>query len=105
MLQVNLRIETGSVQFQTTGQVREAHLELLFGERAPDGTTRLSSDTPTVRVTAQSWDTAQEEGLRYTRRWKPAPGALSLRIVVRDMITGRYGTLDIPLNKLVPARN
>jgi VWFA-related protein len=105
MLQVNLRIETGSVQFQTSGQVREAHLEFLFGERAPDGTTRLSTDTPAVRVAAENWDTAQEEGLRYTRRWKPAPGALSLRVVVRDMITGQYGTLDIPLNTPVPARN
>jgi hypothetical protein len=105
MLQVNLRIETGSVQFQTTGQVREAHLELLFGERVPDGTTRLSTDTPTIKVLAQNWDTAQEEGLRYTRRWKPAPGALSLRVVVRDMISGQYGTLDIPLARLVPARH
>jgi VWFA-related protein len=105
MLQVNLRIETSSVQFETNGPVRQAHLELLFGERAPDGTTRLSSDTPIVKVSAQNWDTALEEGLRYTRRWKPAPGALSLRIVVRDMITGQYGTLDIPLNKVSPARN
>jgi hypothetical protein len=104
MLQVNLRIETGSVHFQTAGQVREAHLELLFGERAPDGTTRLTTATPAVRLGAQSWETAQQEGLRYTRRWKPAPDALSLRVVVRDMITGQYGTLDIPLNKIGPAR-
>jgi hypothetical protein len=84
--------------------MREAHRD-PFGERAPDGTTRLTTDTPTVKVDAKGWDTAQEEGLRYTRRWKPAPGALSLRIVVRDMITGQYGPLDIPLNKPGPARN
>jgi hypothetical protein len=103
--QVNLRIETESVQFQTAGQVREAHLEILFGERATDGTTHLSSDTATMRITAERWATAQEEGLRYSHRWKPAPGALSLRIVVRDMISGQYGYARHTANKLVPARN
>mgnify|MGYP003693535673 CR=1 FL=1 len=74
MLQVNLRIETGSVQFQTTGQVREAHLELLFGERVPDGTTRLSTDHADHKGRLRRIGTRRRRrAFRYTRRWKPAP--------------------------------
>ena len=53
-----------------------------------------------MKIAAERWETAQREGLRYARRWKPAPDAVSLRVVVRDMITGQYGTLDVPLKKL-----
>ena len=57
-----------------------------------------------MRVGPQDWNTAQEEGLRYSRRWTPAPDALSLRVVVRDMVTGQYGTLDVPLKKFLPQK-
>ena len=102
---VNLRIETGSLQFRTTGDVRAADLEILFAERTPNGAARLKTVTTSVRIGAQNWDTAQAEGLRYTHQWKPAPGALSLRVVVHDMITNRYGTLDIPLARTAQSRH
>ncbi len=105
LLQMNLRIETASLQFHTDGQNRLARIQVMFAERVPDGTTRLATDTPTVTIGPQDWDTAQREGLLYTRRWKPAAEATSLRVVVRDMMTGQYGTVDVPLKKLAPARN
>jgi hypothetical protein len=60
-------------------------------------------DAPTFTIPAQGWEAAQREGLLYARRWKPAPDAESLRVAVRDMLTGQYGTLDVPLKKLPPA--
>ena len=101
-LQVNLRIEADSLRFQPAGQELQAHVQVIFAERAPDGTARLTTDAATVKVVAERWDAAQREGLRYERRWKPAPDAVSLRVVVRDVITGQYGTLDVPLKKLAP---
>ena len=103
MLQINLRIETASLQFQTFDQDRQAKLQIIFAERAPDGS-RLTTDAATVRVGPQNWATAQAEGLRYSRRWTPGPDALSLRVVVRDMITGQYGTLDVPLRNFLPQK-
>jgi VWFA-related protein len=102
-LQVNLRIEAGSLRFHTDGQELQAKIQVILAERAPNGSTRLTTDAPTVKIAAQRWEAAEQEGLRYARRWKPAPDAVSLRIVVRDMITGQYGTLDVPLKKLAPA--
>jgi VWFA-related protein len=96
-LAVNLQIEPDSLRFQTSGQALQARIEVLLAERASDGRTRLSSDAPTVTIPAQAWEKAQEDGVRYTRLWKPASDAISLRVIVRDMLTGRYGTVDVPL--------
>jgi VWFA-related protein len=103
-LQVNLRIEAGSLRFQTDGQELQAQIEVIFAGRASNGGTRLTTDSATVKITTDRWEAAQRDGLRYARRWKPAPDAVSLRVVVRDTITGQYGTLDVPLKKLAPAQ-
>ena len=102
--QVNLRIEAGSLRFQTVGEERQAHIQVIFAGRAPDGSARLTTDSATVKVATPRWEAAQQEGLRYARRWKGTPDAVSLRVVVRDVITGQYGTLDVPLKKLPPAQ-
>jgi VWFA-related protein len=102
-LQVGLRIEPWSLRFDENGGYQQTRIQIIFAERAANGSTRLTTDTPTVRIPAQSWETAQREGLRYARRLKPARDAVSLRVIVRDMVTGRYGTLDVPL-KTLPLR-
>jgi VWFA-related protein len=102
-LQVGLRIEPWSLRFDANGGYQQTQIQVIFAERAANGTTRLTTDRPTVKIPAQSWETAQREGLRYARRLKPARDAVSLRVIVRDMVTGRYGTLDVPL-KTLPSR-
>jgi hypothetical protein len=102
-LQVGLRIEPWSLRFDATGASRQTHLQIIFAERSATGRTRLTTDTLPVKIPAESWETAQREGLRYTRRLKPARDAVSLRIIVRDMVSERYGTLDVAL-KTVPVR-
>src|SRR2546428_6107100 len=86
-LQVNLQIEPGSLRFQPNGPNLEARIQVLFAERGPDGRTRLTTDAPTVKIPTQGWDQAQQDGLRYTRRLKPASDCVSLRIVVLDTLT------------------
>jgi VWFA-related protein len=98
-LLANLQIEPASLRFQSEGANLQARIQVLFAERGPAGATRLMSDAPTIRIPAQNWDAAQQEGLRYSRQWKAAPDAVSVRIIVRDMATGKYGTLDVPLKK------
>ena len=102
-LQVGLRIEPWSLRFDANGGYQQTQIQMIFAERAANGNTHLTTDTPTVKIPIQSWETAQREGLRYARRLKPARDAVSLRIIVRDMVTGRYGTLDVPL-KTLPVR-
>ena len=102
-LQVGLRIEAWSLRFDANGGYQQTQIQVIFAERAANGSTHLTTDTPTVKIPTLSWETAQREGLRYARRLKPARDAVSLRVIVRDMVTGRYGTLDVPL-KTLPVR-
>ena len=102
-LQMGLRIEPWSLRFESNGGYQQTQIQIIYAERAANGNTHLTTDTPTVKIPAQSWETAQREGLRYARRLKPARDAVSLRVIVRDMLTGRYGTLDVPL-KTLPVR-
>jgi hypothetical protein len=103
-LVANLQIEPGSLHFQTEGANLQARIQVLFAERGASGGTRLMSDAPTITIPTHNWDAAQQEGLRYSRQLKPAPDAVSVRIIVGDMTTGRYGRLDVPLKKLPAAR-
>jgi VWFA-related protein len=99
-LQVGLRIEAWSLRFDANGGYQQTQIQIIFAERAANGSTHLTTDRPTVKIPTQSWETAQREGLRYARRLKPARDAVSVRVIVRDMVTGRYGTLDVPLQTL-----
>jgi VWFA-related protein len=99
--QMDLLIEAGSLRFQTEGQDRQAKIQVIVAERAANGATRLITDASTVKIASARWEAVQREGVRYTRRWKTAPEAVSLRVVVRDMVTGQYGSLDVPLEKSV----
>jgi hypothetical protein len=103
-LQVNLRIEAASLGFQQDGPDRQARIQVIFAGRAANGSARVTIEAPTVKIPAQNWEAAQREGLLYRRRWKPDPEATSLRVVVRDTISGQYGTIDVPLKQLTPAR-
>ena len=102
-LQVGLRIEAWSLRFDATKEYQQTRIQVIFAERAANGSTHLTTDTPTVKIPLGSWETAQREGLRYARRLKPGRDAVSLRVIVRDMVTGRYGTLDVPF-KTLPVR-
>jgi len=42
--------------------------------------------------------------LRYQDRWKLRPGTAIIRVLVRDRRSGRYGTLDVPVNQIPAAR-
>jgi len=99
-LEVGLRIEAWSLRFDANGGDRQTQIQIIFAERAANGSTHLTTVTPPVKIPAQSWETVQREGLRYGRRLKPARDTVSLRVIVRDMVTGRYGTLDVPLKGL-----
>lgn len=103
-LVANLQIEPASLRFQTDGANLQARIQVIFAERGPAGGTRLMSDAPTITIPVEKWEAAQKEGLRYSRQWKPGPDAVSVRLIVRDMSTGKYGTLDVPLKKLPAAR-
>jgi hypothetical protein len=61
---------------------------------------RASRSELTRTVPAAQWEAARQQPTRYELTWKPAPEATTLRIIVQDVHSGRYGSLDVPLNQV-----
>ena len=41
--------------------------------------------------------------VQHAHNWKLDPEAAAIRVILRDKLTGRYGTLDLPV-KDIPVR-
>jgi hypothetical protein len=57
-----------------------------------------------LKLTEEKWKAAQQWGIPYSRRWAPNPAAAKFRVIVRDKATNQYGTLDIPMAKVLAVR-
>jgi VWFA-related protein len=99
-LALTLTIDADSLDFRSEGANLTADLEVVFADRTPDGSVRSHSGKLTATVPASQWQEVRAQGVRTSRQWKPAAGVNSIRVVVRDIHTGQYGTLDVPLKQL-----
>jgi VWFA-related protein len=97
---VTVLADTGTLQFVPDGENLKADLEILIGDRTSDGLTHASRSTVTRTVPADRWEAARREPTRYDGTWKPAADVTGLRVIVRDVNSGRYGSLDVALGKV-----
>ena len=51
-------------------------------------------------VPLAKWEDARKQGITYQRQWKPAPGAKSLRVILHDVRNGKYGSLEVALDRI-----
>ena len=78
----------------------EGDLEILIGDRTAEGPGRSTRSAITAAVPAAQWEVARQQPTRYEGTWKPAADATTLRVIVHDVNSGRYGSLDVPLSKV-----
>jgi VWFA-related protein len=88
------------LQFRPVGDKQVADAEIAIAEKTSKGdfSYRLRTSTFTLPPATMPAGTV----LRYTDRWQLRPGTATIRVIVRDRTSGRYGTLDVPA-KLVPS--
>jgi len=77
-----------------------AEIEIAIAEKGPAGELAFHQENGTITVPAAQSTRMGPEQTRYFHSWKPAPGSVTIRLVVRDKFTGRYGTLDVPVSKI-----
>jgi VWFA-related protein len=99
-LALTLTIGAASLDSRAEGGNFTAELEVIFADRTAEGAARSQSGKLTVAVPANEWPQVREQGVRTSRQWKPAAGASSVRVVVRDIRSGLYGAVDVPLQGL-----
>ena len=99
-LALTLAADANAIQFHAEGDSLKANLEISIGDRGPDGAMHMNLNAFTASVPAAQWEDARQQGIRYERQWKPAADTTSLRVIVHDVRSGQYGSLDVPLNLL-----
>ena len=92
--------DTGVLQFLPDGESLKATLEVLVADRTAEGPGRSNKSELTSTVPAAQWEVARLQPTRYDATWKPAADATTLRVIVHDVNSGRYGSLDVPLSKV-----
>jgi VWFA-related protein len=95
---VTVLVDTPALQFLPDGENLKANVEVLIGDRAAEGFAHASRYTVTSTVPATQWEAARQRATRYDGKWRPTADATVLRVIVHDVNSGRYGSLDVPLD-------
>ena len=100
---VALHLDPGAVTFEQHGEKWTGLLDLVIAQHTADDrwfeTEGASLD---LDVTEARRDQLSSEGVRFTRTIKIRDDADSLRIALRDVVTGATGSLIIPVSALTP---
>ena len=99
-LLLTLFADANMLQFRPDGENLKADLEVGIADRAADGTARTNRSAVTAVVPMAKWEDARKQGITYQRQWKPAPGAKSLRVILHDVRNGKYGSLEVALDRI-----
>jgi hypothetical protein len=97
---MTLLVAANSLEFRREGENFQADLEIGIADRAADGGAQTNRAESTALIPAARWEELRNQAIAYQRQWKAAEGATSVRIVLRDARSGKYGTLDVALNRL-----
>ena len=97
---VSVLADTTTLQFVPDGEHLKATLEILIGDRTAEGPGRSTRSAITATVPMARWEGGRLQPTRYEATWKPAADATTLRVIVHDVNSGRYGSLDVPLTKV-----
>jgi VWFA-related protein len=93
-----LLISPEELHFRRIGNQTAADVEVVVAEKLPDG--RFSYRVEERTLTVPEGVDRTGNVVRYIDRWKVRPGASTIRLIVRDRVTSRFGTLDVAVDKL-----
>jgi VWFA-related protein len=95
---LTLAIDPNAVQFQQDGANMKAELEIGIADCASDGSLHTSRAPFTVSVASAQWEEARRAGLGYQKEWPAAPDTTRVRVIVHDVRSGKYGSIEMPVN-------
>jgi len=93
-----LLISPDELHFRKIGHDVSADVEVVVAEKLSDG--RFSYKVEERTLTLPEGADKSGNVVRYRDRWQMRPGTSTIRLIVRDRVTSRYGTLDVPIGRL-----
>jgi VWFA-related protein len=99
---VILQVDPATVHFTKDGDRWKADLDIVYMQKDAQGTTRGDgvAETIVLALTQETYAKVAAQGLIHQLSFPRQPGAVTLRIVVREVSTGAAGSLTIPFNKV-----
>ena len=101
LLDLELLIDPHDVSFQTQGDLWEGEVNVKLAQLGPDD--RLLASTPSVaslRLTRPEYEQAvQRKAFILHTRVEKATGAVLLRVMAQDALSGALGSVSVPLNR------
>jgi hypothetical protein len=91
-LRFDLEVATGDLQFRPDGRGLTADVDVALVEKTSDGPTNVRVQQASVRVSPGT----EPAIVPIHAEFKLNPQTISIRIIVRDNVTGRFGSLDMP---------
>jgi VWFA-related protein len=99
-LALTLMTNGSALDFQPDGENIKAKVEIGIADRAADGGSQFNRAAMTAVVPAAKSGELGQQAITYHRQWKPVEGTTNLRIILRDLRSGNFGTLDVPVDNL-----
>jgi VWFA-related protein len=90
-----LQIASDDLHFRDVDGQAIATADIFTAEKTPSGEYDLVAERATLQRPPRQGPAGGDGLLRYARRWQMKPETSTVRIIVRDRLTGLYGTLDI----------
>ncbi len=90
-----VRLDPSQLSFRTDKGKSVVEYEIGIAERGPSGTLSFHQGAGSIPCKAAEPSANAPGSCLFRTVFKPLPGTVSIRIVVRDRNTGRFGTLDI----------
>ena len=100
MVVLTVQLDPSTLYFRPVGGRLTAEVEFGIADKAADGRVQLHSEGGSFALGGGDSPQQAQGGLFYTRRWVPTEGTRTIRIMVRDTLTGRQGTLDVPYDRV-----
>jgi len=102
-LRLSVRVKASDLVTKEEEGKKKGAIEVVVARMAVDGRSQYEQATLRYGVPVGQWASAVETGLPYNRTVKVDETTLSVRVLVRDVESGRIGTLDLPVMRILTA--
>jgi hypothetical protein len=99
-----LQVAAEHLSFQRQDGKMTSRVSIVIADRTASGQYTARHDTATVDWPLEKTNQIATAGVRYRKNFKRASEAVSIRVIVRDQHTGRFGTLDVPVGQILPSQ-
>ena len=96
-LSCKLQILDSDLGFLPAGGQLRAEVESAVVEKASDGHYQVQQSRSIIRVSAEQAQDLAARATQYTGTWHIGPTIPVVRLIVRDCLSSRYATLDLPV--------